>query len=91
MGPDCKFIRSLLALALVAMATASFAADEEKKGAEEKKGQEASGAIKPKGDADKPVVEIKRTGPPPCHVKPVMTDAEIEVCKRQRELFPGKK
>ena len=91
MGLDCKFIRSLLALALLAAATASFAAGEEKKGAEEKKGPEAAGAIKPKADGDKPVVEIKRTGPPPCNVKPVMTDAEIEVCKRQRELFPTKK
>ena len=29
-----------------------------------------------------PVLEIKRTGPPECQVKPVMTDAEIETCKR---------
>ena len=36
----------------------------------------------PAKDKKEPVLEIKRTGPPECHVKPVMTDAEIEVCKR---------
>ena len=38
-------------------------------------------AVKGK-DKKEPVLEIKRTGPPDCQVKPVMTDAEIEVCKR---------
>jgi len=33
-------------------------------------------------DKKEPVLEIKRTGPPDCQVKPVMTEAEIEVCKR---------
>ena len=33
-------------------------------------------------DKKEPVLEIKRTGPPECQVKPVMTEAEIEVCKR---------
>ena len=38
--------------------------------------------------AEKPVlkvekaIEIKRTGPPDCVPKPVMTDAEIERCKK---------
>ena len=91
MGPDSKLIRLLLACALAATCAASFGADDDKAPAEEKKGPAAKGAIKPSAKAEDTVVEIKRTGPPPCNVKPVMTDAEIEVCKRQRELAPAKK
>jgi hypothetical protein len=47
---------------------------------DEKKAEEAKASPDKKPAA--PVVEIKRTGPPPCIVKPVMTDAEIEVCKK---------
>ena len=39
-------------------------------------------AAAPKKDPLEPVMEIKRTGPPNCPVKPVMTDEEIETCKR---------
>jgi hypothetical protein len=35
--------------------------------------------------APEPVLEIKRTGPPDCFIEPVMTDAEIEKCRRAAE------
>ena len=78
MRSDSKLIRLLPALFLLAALCAGAA--------EEEKGDKARAPAKPKPKAEAPVIEIKRTGPPPCNVKPVMTDAEIETCKRQREL-----
>ena len=47
---------------------------------------EEKAAVKPKAAGEKPkegpVIEIKRTGPPNCDVKPVMTDADLETCRR---------
>ena len=49
---------------------------------------EEKAAAKPKAAGEKPkaaegpVIEIKRTGPPNCEVKPVMTDADLETCRR---------
>ena len=49
---------------------------------------EEKAAAKPKAAGEKPkaaegpVIEIKRTGPPNCDVKPVMTDADLETCRR---------
>ena len=65
-------MKTLFALLLLVFAASAYSEDKapEKAKAEPEKKSEA------------PVVEIKRTGPPPCNVKPVMTDEEIEVCKR---------
>ena len=50
---------------------------------EEKKAEKPKpAAVTPKKDPLEPILEIKRTGPPDCPVKPVLTDEEIEICKR---------
>ena len=47
---------------------------------------EEKAAARPRAAGEKPkegpVIEIKRTGPPNCEVKPVMTDADLETCRR---------
>ena len=62
-------MKTLFALLLLVFAASAYSEDK----APEKAKAEPEKA---------PVVQIKRTGPPPCNVKPVMTDEEIEVCKR---------
>ena len=50
---------------------------------EEKKAEKPKpAAATPKKDPLEPILEIKRAGPPDCPVKPVLTDEEIEICKR---------
>ena len=68
-------MKNLLLLAIAAFASAALAQDQKTEGAAQKPAAE-----KPKAEA--PILEIKRAGPPPCIVKPVMTDDEIEVCRR---------
>jgi len=68
-------MKILIAFFISAFASAALAQGTDKP--EEKPTAEKTEKPKPA-----PVVEIKRTGPPPCNVKPVMTDEEIETCKK---------
>ena len=78
--------RSIL-LATALLLAAALAGAQPKPEAPPKPAAEA-GAEKPAAEKSKdpaPVLEIKRTGPPDCHVEPVMTDAEIAKCRRAAE------
>ena len=80
-------MKTLAAFLLASLVSAALAQPRpEEKTAEEKAKPEA---VKPK--PDEVVIDIKRSGPPECYPKPVMTDAEIETCKRARELWNQKK
>lgn len=83
-----RLAQALLASLLVALCCAALADDKPASPdngaaatADEKSEAPKASAARDK-DKKEPVLEIKRTGPPDCQVKPVMTDAEIEVCKR---------
>ena len=67
-------MKTLFAFVFLVFAASAFSQDkapEKPKGKPEKKSSEGTA-----------VMEIERTGPPPCIVKPVMTDEEIDICKR---------
>ena len=65
------------------LAAFCFAAGAQQPKPEEKKAEKPKpAAVTPKKDPLEPILEIKRTGPPDCPVKPVLTDEEIEICKR---------
>jgi hypothetical protein len=83
-----KTLSSLLLAALFPLMVSAALAQPKP---EEKKAEETAKpeAVKPK--PDEVVIDIKRSGPPECYPKPVMTDAEIETCKRARELWNQKK
>jgi hypothetical protein len=66
-------MKTLIALPLLVFAASAFSQD---KAAEKPK------AAPGKKSEGTPVMEIQRSGPPPCIVKPVMTDEEIETCRR---------
>jgi len=66
-------MKTLFTFALLAFAACAFAQDK----APEK--PKPAPAAKSEGA---PVMQIERSGPPPCIVKPVMTDEEIDICKR---------
>ena len=73
---------AILKTALAGLLTVFFFTAGAQPGPDEKKtGKPKPAAVRPK-DPREPVLEIQRTGPPDCPVKPVMTDAEIEICKR---------
>jgi len=77
-------MKSILALMLAAFWGAAAAQDKPMEPAAPA-GEPAAEAPKAPAKVEEkkaPVLEIKRTGPPECQVKPVMTDAEIETCKR---------
>jgi len=76
--------RALLAGLLLTLCCAALAQDKMEPAAPTGEARpEAPKAPEEKAKGKKePVLEIKRTGPPECQVKPVMTDAEIETCKR---------
>lgn len=78
-APDFRLANALLVSLLAAFCCAALAQDKPAAGAAEEPKAEAP---KPAKGKKEPVLEIKRSGPPDCQVKPVMTDAEIEVCKR---------
>jgi hypothetical protein len=79
-APDFRLANALLVSLLAAFCCAALAQDKPAAGAAEEPKAEAPKA--PAKGKKEPVLEIKRSGPPDCQVKPVMTDAEIEVCKR---------
>lgn len=54
----------------------------EAKPAAEAKPKPAAEAKTDKPKSDQPVLEITREGRPGCEIKPVMTDEEIEACRR---------
>ena len=85
-------MKTLLTLLLAALFPLMVSAALAQPRPEEKKAEEQAKpeAVKPKPD-DEVVIDIKRSGPPECYPKPVMTDAEIETCKRARELWNQKK
>jgi len=73
--------RALLAGLLLTLCCAALADDKPEAAATaDEKAQAPKAPVARAGKA--PVLEIKRSGPPDCQVKPVMTDAEIETCKR---------
>lgn len=75
-------LNALLAGVLLASCCAALAEGKPEAAAPSEEKAEAPKAPAKAQPKKEPVLEIKRTGPPDCQVKPVMTDAEIEVCKR---------
>jgi hypothetical protein len=67
-------MKTLFASALLVFAACAFSQDKAPDKPKREPQKKTSGGT--------PVMQIERTGPPPCIVKPVMTDEEIEICRR---------
>jgi len=81
--PAAMELRSILgSMVLAAFWGLALAEDKAAAGAAEAPKAEAPKTPAKQKDKKEPVLDIKRTGPPECQVKPVMTDAEIETCRR---------